>query len=176
MLTDAEHTSTGYADLVAACRATRIPVLQRDWMLHPMQARARASEGPVLRASNAPCPMSDWCVLPMLGGEIKGGRARGPPGTGGIPRVRGTRRCCGGCRAGGGREGGRRGGSAGHNRASQRPRRARPVRRPTHCSAHTVHDSHLMDRNALELLAMMAEAALSWDIWLQVQLCGSHWP
>ena len=37
VLTDLEHTSTGYADLVAACRATRIPVLQRDWMLHPMQ-------------------------------------------------------------------------------------------------------------------------------------------
>ncbi len=40
VLTDLEHTSSGYADLVAACRAVRIPVLQRDWMLHPMQASA----------------------------------------------------------------------------------------------------------------------------------------
>lgn len=37
VLTDLEHTSGGYTDLVYACRATRIPVLQQDWMLHPMQ-------------------------------------------------------------------------------------------------------------------------------------------
>jgi indole-3-glycerol phosphate synthase len=37
VLTDLEHTSGGYADLVAACRAASIPVLQRDWMLHPIQ-------------------------------------------------------------------------------------------------------------------------------------------
>ncbi len=37
VLTDLEFTSSGYADLVAACRAARIPVLQRDWVLHPIQ-------------------------------------------------------------------------------------------------------------------------------------------
>ncbi|CAL8470646.1 g10188 [Coccomyxa elongata] len=37
VLTDLEFTSSGYADLVAACRAARIPVLQRDWILHPIQ-------------------------------------------------------------------------------------------------------------------------------------------
>ncbi len=46
VLTDAEVTSGGYADLVAACRATRIPVLQRDWMLHPMQVLP----GPLFRS------------------------------------------------------------------------------------------------------------------------------
>ena len=52
VLTDLEHTSSGYADLVAACRAVRIPVLQRDWMLHPMQASARHAA--------AACCAADW--------------------------------------------------------------------------------------------------------------------
>ena len=38
--TDAEDTPSGYADLVAVCRATAAPVLARDWQLHPLQARA----------------------------------------------------------------------------------------------------------------------------------------
>ncbi|EIE22654.1 hypothetical protein COCSUDRAFT_47639 [Coccomyxa subellipsoidea C-169] len=37
VLTDLEATSSGYADLVAACRAAKVPVLQRDWVLHPLQ-------------------------------------------------------------------------------------------------------------------------------------------
>ena len=37
VLTDLEATSSGYADLVAACRAAQVPVLQRDWVLHPLQ-------------------------------------------------------------------------------------------------------------------------------------------
>lgn len=37
--TDAEDTPSGYADLVAVCRATTVPVLARDWQLHPLQAR-----------------------------------------------------------------------------------------------------------------------------------------
>lgn len=40
--TDAEETPSGYADLVSVCRATRVPVLARDWQLHPLQARARS--------------------------------------------------------------------------------------------------------------------------------------
>ena len=40
MLTDLDFTSSGYADMVAACRATAVPVLQRDWFLHPLQVRA----------------------------------------------------------------------------------------------------------------------------------------
>ena len=39
--TDAEVTPSGYADLVAVCRASSAPVLARDWQLHPLQARAR---------------------------------------------------------------------------------------------------------------------------------------
>lgn len=35
--TDAEATSTGPADLLAVCRAVSVPVLQRDWILHPLQ-------------------------------------------------------------------------------------------------------------------------------------------
>ncbi|KAK9833868.1 hypothetical protein WJX74_008352 [Apatococcus lobatus] len=35
--TDAEVTSTGSADLLAVCRAVSVPVLQRDWILHPLQ-------------------------------------------------------------------------------------------------------------------------------------------
>ncbi|CAL5220305.1 g2293 [Coccomyxa viridis] len=37
VLTDLDYTSTGYADMVAVCRATNVPVLQRDWILHPLQ-------------------------------------------------------------------------------------------------------------------------------------------
>lgn len=37
--TDAEDTPSGYADLVAVCRAVTVPVLARDWQLHPLQAR-----------------------------------------------------------------------------------------------------------------------------------------
>lgn len=52
VLTDLDYTSTGYADMVAACRATKVPVLQRDWFLHPLQA------GPPLqmRCASLECP------------------------------------------------------------------------------------------------------------------------
>jgi indole-3-glycerol phosphate synthase len=35
--TDAGDTPTGLADLLTVCRATRCPVLRRDWILHPLQ-------------------------------------------------------------------------------------------------------------------------------------------
>ena len=37
VLTDAAETSTGLADLFSVCRAVRIPVVRRDWFLHPLQ-------------------------------------------------------------------------------------------------------------------------------------------
>lgn len=35
--TDAADTPTGLADLLAVCRAVKIPVIRRDWILHPLQ-------------------------------------------------------------------------------------------------------------------------------------------
>ena len=35
--TDAEDSSNGLADLFAVCRAVKVPVLMRDWILHPLQ-------------------------------------------------------------------------------------------------------------------------------------------
>ena len=62
MLTDLDYTSTGYADMVAACRATKVPVLQRDWFLHPLQVGMHTScaltEGltvPIIRVSLRKC-------------------------------------------------------------------------------------------------------------------------
>ncbi|KAK9826081.1 hypothetical protein WJX81_000287 [Elliptochloris bilobata] len=48
----AVDTPSGYADLVAVCRATDAPVLARDWQLHPLQPRV-PRQGSVRRASNA---------------------------------------------------------------------------------------------------------------------------
>lgn len=36
--TDLEQTSGGLQDLFAVCRAVKVPVLQWDWFLHPLQA------------------------------------------------------------------------------------------------------------------------------------------
>ena len=35
--TDLEETPAGLSDLFAVCRAVRVPVLQTDWFLHPLQ-------------------------------------------------------------------------------------------------------------------------------------------
>ena len=37
--TDLEETPSGLSDLFAVCRAVRVPVLQTDWFLHPLQVR-----------------------------------------------------------------------------------------------------------------------------------------
>ena len=38
--TDADDTASGLADLFAVVRAVpRLPVLRRDWFIHPLQAR-----------------------------------------------------------------------------------------------------------------------------------------
>lgn len=54
---DAEDTPSGYADLVAVCRATVAPVLARDWQLHPLQARAHRLR---LRKSFSKHPHRDY--------------------------------------------------------------------------------------------------------------------
>lgn len=36
--TDLEETPAGLSDLFAVCRAVKVPVLQWDWFLHPLQA------------------------------------------------------------------------------------------------------------------------------------------
>ena len=38
--TDAADTSTGLGDLLAVCRRVKIPVIRRDWILHPIQVQA----------------------------------------------------------------------------------------------------------------------------------------
>ena len=37
--TDLEDTPAGLSDLFAVCRAVRVPVLQWDWFVHPLQVR-----------------------------------------------------------------------------------------------------------------------------------------
>lgn len=37
--TDLEETPGGLQDLFAVCRAVKVPVLQWDWFLHPIQVR-----------------------------------------------------------------------------------------------------------------------------------------
>ena len=37
--TDLEETPAGLSDLFAVCRAVKVPVLQWDWFVHPLQVR-----------------------------------------------------------------------------------------------------------------------------------------
>ncbi len=37
--TDLEETPAGLSDLFAVCRAVKVPVLQWDWFLHPLQVK-----------------------------------------------------------------------------------------------------------------------------------------
>ena len=80
--TDLEETPAGLSDLFAVCRAVKVPVLQWDWFLHPLQvkhcfsclvaalvlastcqstlAKPRLSKRPLSRDI---CYMSMWCTL-----------------------------------------------------------------------------------------------------------------
>lgn len=40
--TDSEDTPEGLKDLFTVCQAVRVPVLRRDWMIHPLQASGAA--------------------------------------------------------------------------------------------------------------------------------------
>ena len=64
MLTDLDFTSSGYADMVAACRATSVPVLQRDWFLHPLQVHISGLCD--FRACKGTCTHPGWTLQRLL--------------------------------------------------------------------------------------------------------------
>jgi len=142
--TDAEETPSGYADLVSVCRAARVPVLARDWQLHPLQARAGslhpsgcAAAGANAR-TRAPTDRPWRARLCQSFAHAASGSPRHalpcPAAPGACGRTCGAGRGAGrgagalsgaGARAGGGGQGGGRGRRAGHRRERVGARRAR---------------------------------------------------
>ena len=63
--TDLEDTPGGLQDLFAVCRAVKVPVLQWDWFLHPLQvSRLHAFEIPpqqVMQVAGCMC-MNNMCL------------------------------------------------------------------------------------------------------------------
>ena len=43
--TDSEETPSGTGDLFAVCQAVKVPVMRRDWILHPLQIVDTRSAG-----------------------------------------------------------------------------------------------------------------------------------
>jgi indole-3-glycerol phosphate synthase len=48
---DAEDTPEGLKDLYVVCQAVKVPVLARDWVIHPLQVRGEAG------AARVCCPL-----------------------------------------------------------------------------------------------------------------------
>jgi len=82
--TDSYDTPEGLKDLFAVCQAVRVPVMRRDWMIHPLQARgarARRSLCPARcrrrRAAFSAAPTA--APLPHFPGAHIGRRLTPPP-------------------------------------------------------------------------------------------------